>query len=182
MESKKARYRVKFIRNHPFLRFKYTSNIYIHRYNFWNLLFVCVLVKILKKGRKGGKRKGGKKEKEREREGNGSREGEGTHEAPATNPPLSSGNSNVTTRTIYCPPLFAGIIRIHARQEFAEFALVLAREKETKEYGTGKEKGELRGQGCSGLDWKEEGEGEGWGGGSRYGTRVAIILLATIFQ
>ena len=65
MESKKARYRVKFIRNHPFLRFKYTSNIYIHRYNFWNLLFVCVLVKILKKGRKGGKRKGGKKERER---------------------------------------------------------------------------------------------------------------------
>lgn len=133
MESKKARYRVKFIRNHPFLRFKYL--IYIHRYNFWNLLFVCVLVKILKKGRKGRKEK---RKKKREREGNGSREGEGTHEAPATNPPLSSGNSNVTTRTIYCPPLFAGIIRIHARQEFAEFALVLAREKETKEYGTGK--------------------------------------------
>ena len=63
MESKKARYRVKFIRNHPFLRFKYL--IYIHRYNFWNLLFVCVLVKILKKGRKERKEKRKKKERER---------------------------------------------------------------------------------------------------------------------
>lgn len=80
-------------------------------------------------------------------------EGEGTHEAPATNPPLSSGNSNVTTRTIYCPPLFAGIIRIHARQEFAERS-VLAREKETKDMEHEKRKG------CSGLGW---GEGGGLG-------------------